>query len=232
MIKDNYYNFLIVRKNINGVKIDDEMPIINKTIIENYKKDNIKFVNFKNINYVANKEKTIISLFNYDSVLNSLRNNPLKNVAKFKEFLAVCSPDFSIYPDMNRYELEHNVFKSRWLGSLWQHMGVNVIPTISWGEPSTYDICFKGIEKGGCVAISTIGVMKNYDTFCKGYIELKKRINPSLIIVLGKMLPCMEGDILLYELKETFNPRKDDAKLTLFDMNNYIEVKKGDDYGW
>ncbi len=133
---------------------------------------------------------------------------------------------------MNRYELEHNVFKSRWLGSLWQHMGVNVIPTISWGEPSTYDICFKGIEKGGCVAISTIGVMKNYDTFCKGYIELKKRINPSLIIVLGKMLPCMEGDILLYELKETFNPRKDDAKLTLFDMNNYIEVKKGDDYGW
>ncbi len=78
MIKDNYYNFLIVRKNINGVKIDDEMPIINKTIIENYKKDNIKFVNFKNINYVANKEKTIISLFNYDSVLNSLRNNPLK----------------------------------------------------------------------------------------------------------------------------------------------------------
>lgn len=36
-----------------------------------------------------------------------------------------------------------------------------MIPTLSWAEEETFEFCFDGIEPGGSVAVSTVGVMKD-----------------------------------------------------------------------
>ncbi len=234
MIDEKYYNFLVVRPIIDGMKLDENrIPIIKKYSINNYESRKINVTNFNNLNSVIDKSTTIIDTFNYDDILRRMWNDPLKYVAKFQGLLAVASPDFSVYPGMSKYELEHNVFKSRWLGSLWQLCGVNVIATVSWAGEDSYDICFSGIEKGSIVIISTLGVDKNYLSFIKGFNEMKLRIEPSLIIVVGKLYPEMEGEFLVYSLTDTFNQRKTYNQLSLFDFSNYVLRKDGETrYGW
>ena len=69
---------------------------------------------------------------------------------------------------MNYNEIRHNVYKNKWLGKTWQNYGCKVIPTIQWCTPSTYDICFGGIEKGSAVIVSTLGCTSNPVDFLMG----------------------------------------------------------------
>ena len=234
MKDSNYMDFLVVRPEISGVNLDKNgMPIIKKTDFDYLKYRKTFVTNFSNLNSVYDKDKTIIDMFNYDKVLERLWNDPLRYVAKFQGLLATASPDFSVYPKMSKYEIEHNVFKSRWLGALWQSLGIKVIPTVSWADEKTYDICFSGLELGTAVIISTLGVDKNYGMFISGFNEMVKRIRPSLIIVVGKIYSDMEGDFLHYSLTDTFNQRKVLERLSLFENSNYIQRKDGKMYyGW
>lgn len=234
MLDDDYKKILIIRPLFEGMEVDSmNMPVIKAAKIENIRKKKVFLTNFKNLKSVQDRKNTIIDLFNYDDVLKSTWNDPLKYVAKFDGLLAVASPDFSVYPSMNKFELEHNIYKSRWVGALWQSMGITVIPTISWANSDTYDICFSGIEKGAIVIISTIGVTKNKKQFLEGFQEMKKRLEPSLIIVVGNLFDEMEGEFLHFSLTDTFNPRKSYEQLTLFECTHYIKKEKGDvDYGW
>ena len=59
--------------------------------------------------------------------------------------------------EMDKWRKIENVAKNRWVGAFWQEHGLIVIPTISWGKPSTFDYCFDGDEEGSIVAISTLG---------------------------------------------------------------------------
>lgn len=45
-------------------------------------------------------------------------------------------------------------FWNRWCGVYWASKGIWVIPTVNWGDESTFDFCFDGIEKGSVVAVS------------------------------------------------------------------------------
>lgn len=229
MSKLNEYDKLkVLRPIFDDVVLDyNEMPTIKKFSINNTQLSKIKVTNFKNHRSVIQANYTIIDMFNYDHVLESLWNNPLKFVPRFQKFLAIASPDFSIYSTMNKFEIEHNVFKNRWIGATWQSLGVNVIPTMTWCNPDTYDLCFSGVEPGGCVIISTLGVGKNKDIFINGFNEMKRRIQPELIIIVGKLFKEMDGNFLLYELTETFNQRKYIEQLSLFDLSNFVRVENG-----
>ena len=82
----------------------------------------------------------------------------------------------------------YNIYRSRLIGQLAQKQGIKVIPTVSWSDKRSYKFCFDGIEKGGTIAISTVGV-KN-DKACKkiffdGMKECLKRVEPSLVINYG-----------------------------------------------
>ncbi len=231
---DNYNNILVIRPLVNDMVTDiNEIPVIKKTSIDNYFLNKLEVTNFKNLNSIKYRRLTIIDSFNDDYVLARLWNDPLKYVSKFSELFAVASPDFSVYPEMNRIMILNNIFKSRWIGAFWQSFGVNVIPTITWALEDTYDICFSGVEKNGIVIISTLGVSKNYEIFIKGFNEMKKRLNPQIIIVIGKLYPDMEGNFLHYTLNDTFNPKKKVQQLRLFRMAHHI-IKSGGEisYGW
>ena len=131
-----------------------------------------------------------------------------------------------------RLQIANSVYMNRWLGCIWQYAGIKVIPTFTWANEDTYDICFSGIEKGSIVAISTIGCINDIESYLKGFNEMKKRLNPSLIIVKGKIIKGMSGKFINLDFSDTFNVSKNYEQLSFSTINRIYEIKEEDMYGW
>ena len=92
-----------------------------------------------------------------------------------------------------------------------------------------YDIVFKGIERESVVMISTLGCLKNKDFFLKGYDEMLRRIKPQLIIVVGKIVEGMTGNIIPFDYTETFSKKDEYEQLKLFEIDRILRINGGDD---
>ncbi len=147
----------------------------------------INLNNFKVVicnDYKQISEYSLVSTFVDDYILERFWNNPPKYINYFKNSLSVMSPDFSILVGMPKPVQIWNTYRNRLIGSIWQKEGLNVIPTVSWSDSSSFDFCFNGIGYNSNVAISNIGCRneKDKDFFDAGFNEMKKRINPNQII--------------------------------------------------
>lgn len=161
---------------------DWQMPIIKKT--EFVPNDLIGF----NYAKTSDQKESGIHCYIDDYQFERLWNTPEKYIEVLAKYSCFLSPDFSLYMDMPMPVKIWNIFRSRFIGAYYQNKGIEVIPTLSWAEPATFAFCFKGIEKGGVVSVSTIGV-KNDTNALKiwhdGMNEMIKQIEPSTIIVYG-----------------------------------------------
>ena len=117
---------------------------------------------------------------------------------------------------MNINDIRHNIYMSRWLGRTWQNYGCKVIPTIGWSLPNTYELCFNSVSFGSVVIISTIGCLENKEVFLSGFSEMKRRINPSLIIVYGEMIEGMTGKFLQYQYSDLFAKKHEQLRMKEF----------------
>lgn len=119
-------------------------------------------------------------------------NLPERYVPILKRFDCVFTPDFSLYMDMPLAMMIWNVYRSRLIGRICRNAGMKVIPTVSWAGPESYDFCFDGIEPGGAVAVSTVGVMRNSEAreiFMDGMAAMIESCRPSTILMYGKPVP-------------------------------------------
>lgn len=67
---------------------------------------------------------------------------------------------------------------------------MNVIPTISWGTPDSFEWCFDGEPEGGVVAVSSVGVANGREKkalFLAGYNEMPARLQLETIFFYGKV---------------------------------------------
>jgi len=216
MIKNlkTYEKYKVLRPIVGEYELDEfDMPIIKKVEYSAINWNKLDIVGLQNATTKNSSKQKMIIMFNYDKILLSLWNNPLKRIALFKSYAAVATPDFSIYNGMNSNIIRNNVFMSRWLGVTWQNYGCTVIPTIGWGTPETYDISFSGVEYGSIVIISTIGCKNNLELFFDGFNELKKRINPPLIIVYGSLIEGMNGTFIQYPYSDAFNKKYEQLRI-------------------
>lgn len=96
----------------------------------------------------------------------------------------------------------YNVFRNRWCGAYWASKGIRVIPSVNWGDESTFDFCFQGIEKGSTVAVSTYMASESEhhkaqkEWFMAGYNEMLRQIEPERIICYNTPFPEMSGNIV------------------------------------
>ena len=103
----------------------------------------------------------------------------------------------------------YNVFRNRWCGAYWASKGIRVIPTVNWGNESTFDFCFEGIEKGSVVAVSTYMASEHdnrrdqKEWFMAGYNEMLRRIEPERIICYNTPFPEMQGDIVYVDYERS-----------------------------
>lgn len=150
----------------------------------------------------------IVHFFLYDYNFEKLWSKPNNQVEALSKYKGVLTPDFSMYLEMP-YALQiYNTFRNRWCGAYLANEGLRVIPTVNWSDEKSFDFCFKGIEKGSIVAVSTYMFHEhNYhseqkDIFLKGYNKMLEVLEPSKIICYSEPFDEMKGDILYidYEL--------------------------------
>lgn len=221
----DYEKLKVLRPLIGGGEYDENgFPILSK---EEYKPElwgYKKATCLQNASPRFSSKNTILLMFTYDSKLESLWNNPLKKIPLFSGCYAVGTADFSLHPHMNINQIRHNIYRAKWLGKTWQNLGCTVYPTISWCLPDTYDICFSGYEKESIVIISTLGCQNNKEIFLQGFNEMKKRIEPSLIIVYGDMIEGMTGRFVNFPYKDCFQIKNE--QLHIKELSQVFEIKE------
>jgi len=151
----------------------------------------------------------IVHFFLYDYRFERVWKNPDSDIEKLSRYRAVLSPDFSMYLEMAPVMQLYNVFRNRWCVAYWASKGIRVIPTVNWGNESTFDFCFEGIEKGSVVAVSTY-MASEHDNRCDqkewfmaGYNEMLRRIEPEKIICYNTPFPEMQGDIVYVDYERS-----------------------------
>ena len=181
---------------------DYEMPIVRKT-------DTVpeRLLGF---NYAkCEKEDTDcgIHFFIDDYQFERIWSNPRQTIPRLARFKCALTPDFSLYLDMPMAMKIWNTYRSRMIGQIMQGQGLDVIPTLGWAEEETFSFCFDGVEPGGVVAVSTVGVVRKKDArklWFAGMDEAIRRLSPSTILCYGKKIGYDFGDIPV----KFFNSRK------------------------
>ena len=144
----------------------------------------------------------MVHFFLYDYRFERVWKNPDNDIEKLSRYRAVLSPDFSMYLEMAPVMQLYNVFRNRWCGAYWASKGMRVIPTVNWGDESTFDFCFQGVEKGCTVAVSTYMASESEhhaaqkEWFMTGYNEMLRQLEPERIICYNTPFPEMEGNIV------------------------------------
>ena len=138
-----------------------------------------------------------------DYKMEGLYYNPDRSIHRIAQYKFVITPDYSLYRDMPKAVQLFNVFRSRWCGAFWQSKGMTVIPNVSWGDSTTFEFCFDGIEEGSIVAVGTIGCKRSKLAFMRGYNEKLKRKKPSAIICYGSPFAEMQGNIIPIDYNST-----------------------------
>ena len=168
-----------------------QMPIIHAT--NHVPSDLISF------NYVLNTKQYEKGVHFYidDYQFERIWNTPYKYILKLAPYDCVLTPDFSLYTEMPLAMQMWNVYRSKLIGQILQDSGIEVIPTLQWCGPDTFEWCFEGIEKGGTVSVSTIGVKREESAskiWFDGMDEAIKQLEPSHVIVyggdIGYKFPC------------------------------------------
>lgn len=130
-----------------------------------------------------------IHFFLDDYRFQHIWTRPFDTLSTIEKIGAALTPDFSTYTQYPIAMQIWNIYRNRWVGAFWQSVGIKVIPTISWSDERSYDFCFLGVRKHSYVAISTVGCTKDriaVDLFEKGYKEMIRRIEPSLVLCYGE----------------------------------------------
>lgn len=115
-------------------------------------------------------------------------NEPNKYIDLLSKFDCVLTPHYSVYSDMALPIRVYNTFRGKLLGQMMQDRGLTVIPTVYWGDESTYDYSFDGLPKNGTLSVYTMNYNKNpiaKEIKEKGLVELLKRKTPKNLLVYG-----------------------------------------------
>lgn len=185
-----------------------QMPVIEKT-----DHTPTRLIGF---NYVLNSDDFEAGVHFYldDYQFERIWNNPHKYIDRLAEFDCVLTPDFSLYMNMPMAMKVWNTYRNRLIGQILQRYDITVIPCVSWAEPETFSFCFDGIEPGGTISVSTIGVKRDEDAYSiwkAGMDETLKRLKPKCIVIYGGKIDYdFQGTPVIYVENEVTNRWKED----------------------
>ena len=112
-----------------------------------------------------------------------------RTTCSLSKFDYLFTPDFSLWKNLpTEFPNKENIYRTRFVGCLWQLCGYNVIPTASWGGLNSFAYCFEGLPERSVIAVSGMGSQKSSDAFnlwCHGLRCLELQKAPILILVYG-----------------------------------------------
>lgn len=107
---------------------------------------------------------------------------------KVAPYKMVIAPDFSVYLDQSRTLNLFQLYQNRFVSAYWQSVGLQVIPSVSWGNADSFEYCFEGLPKHSVLAIGGLGnahhssMIQLWEYGVKQTIE---RLNPTALIIYG-----------------------------------------------
>ena len=131
-------------------------------------------------------------------------DDPDRYIPILKRFKAVLAPDFSMYTDFPKAVQIFNHYRKMWCAAYWQENGVTVIPSICWSDEDSFSWCFDGTPKRSLICVSTVGGFHSKaakEAWLKGYEKCLEILNPSEILLFGKMFPEIkfEGPMIVVD---------------------------------
>lgn len=142
-------------------------------------------------------EDKIVHFFLDDYQFERVWNDPDRYLPVLNKFKAVLAPDFSMYTDFPLPVQLFNQYRRQWCGAYWQENEITVIPTICWSTEDSFSWCFDGIPKRSLVCVSTVGGFHSKaakEAWLKGYEKCLEVLEPSEILLFGKMFPEIKFD--------------------------------------
>ena len=115
-----------------------------------------------------------------------------------RRYAGVIAPDFSTYTDMPKPMQMWNVYRSRALAAYWQSQGIEVIPSVQFGQEDTWGWAFAGMPRHSVLCSSTVGIHRDMDAtrlFVMGMEECVRRTEPTALVMYGHEIPFDAGGI-------------------------------------
>ena len=145
-------------------------------------------------NYVkswkGDREGLGVHFFIDDYQFERIWKRPYENIERLRGFSCVVMPDFSTYWDMPMAMKIWNLYRMRLMSQVMQDAGMNVLPIVRSLGDDTLDWCFEGIEPGGVIVYSTVGIAESHGTFkdiCRRELAgAIKHLRPECIVLYGK----------------------------------------------
>ena len=164
--------------------------------------DGLEPVVFTEMQKCKHPRQSLGHFFVNDECFDRVWNNAEKYVDMLSNFKWVCSPDFTCYGGMPLALRVFQTYKARALAYYLWSRGVNIIPTVGWNDPESWEWCFDGIPKGSIVAVSTNGIVgkESIEHYCTGYKVMLDHVEPSKVVCVGRPLDVsQEVDIIYFD---------------------------------
>lgn len=114
------------------------------------------------------------------------------NLAHFTEqvsrYKTVIAPDFSVYLDQSRILNLFQLYQNRVVAAYWQSVGLQVIPSVSWGNAESFEYCFDGLPQNSVLALGGLGNAhhKSMTELWEYGVRLTiERLHPTALIIYG-----------------------------------------------
>ena len=197
-LRDNFKMSLIEDVELVG---DFNFPVVKPTqqTINKY-----EIVPFNIAMSIEQKHKYYVHFYIDDYQFDRVWYSPEKYLEFLKQFKGVIAPDFSLYVDMPKAMQIFNCYRSRVLARYWQDNGIIVIPNATWSDENSFDWCFDGLPQNSTLAVSSVGCTKNTKAllnFCKGFVEMEKRLNPTNIIFYGEVPESLKQNTKIQQIQ-------------------------------
>jgi hypothetical protein len=131
-----------------------------------------------------------VHFFLDDYRFETMWTKPRQSLSRVMRARVALTPDFSLWREMPLAMQLWQVYRSRWCGAWMNSNGVDVIASLSWSTPDSYDFAFAGVPFASVVAISSVGIRgheaeRNY---IEGIEEMLERTRPKQVVVYGRSL--------------------------------------------
>ena len=108
-----------------------------------------------------------------------------KQVSRYRMVIA---PDFSLYLDQSRTLNLFQFYQHRVVTAYWQQQGLNVIPSVSWGNADSFKYCFDGLPQNSVLALGGLGNAHHQsmiELWQYGVHQTIERLQPKALIIYG-----------------------------------------------
>jgi len=165
-----------------------------------------------------------VHFFIDDYLFDRLWRDPKRYFSVLRKFKGIIAPDFSLYGDIPIAMQIWNVYRNRFLAAYYSKCGIDVIPSVGWGNERSYCFCFEGLPKYSVVAISTNGCLVDKESvfyFTMGFNQMIKILKPTTILSYGRPLKSLYDNCKTRIISYDSYSQSLKKRLTVKKENNY-----------